>query len=143
MPDHELRDHLGIERGPAASDPSQGVHEFADVPDAILEQVPDPAGAVREQLRRVLPLDVLAQHEDRRTGHEPAGLDRRPEALVPLARRHPDVHDGHVRAVFDDRGDERRAIADLRDNRAAGFLDQARDALADERRVLGDDDAQW
>ena len=57
-------------------------------------------------------------------------------------RRHPDVDDGHVRAMGDDRLHERRAVADLCHDRAAGLLDQPRDALADERRILGDDHAQ-
>ena len=38
--------------------------------------------------------------------------------------------------------DERLAIADLGHDSAAGLLDQARDALADQRRVLGDHDAE-
>ena len=57
-------------------------------------------------------------------------------------RRHPDVHDRHVRAMSDDGVHERRAVADLRDDRAARLLDQPRDPLADECRVLRDDDAQ-
>ena len=68
----------------------------ADVADPVLEQVADAAGPVGEQLGRVLPLDVLAEHEDRRAGHAPARLDRRPQPLVPLARRHPHVHDRDV-----------------------------------------------
>ena len=97
--DHELGDDLGIERRAAASDPPQRVHELADVADAVLEQVADAAGPVGEQLRRVLPLDVLAEHEDRRARHAPAGLDRRPQALVALGRRHPHVDDRHVGPV--------------------------------------------
>ena len=68
MADHELRDDLGIQGGPAARDATQGIHEVADIADAVLQQVPDAARPVREQLRRVLPLDVLAQHEDRVPG---------------------------------------------------------------------------
>ena len=104
--DHELGDDLGIERRAAAGDAAQRVHELGDVADAVLEQVADAAGAVGEQLGRVLPLDVLAEHEDRRAGHAPARLDRGPEPLVALARRHPDVDDGHVRPMLDDRRDE-------------------------------------
>ena len=142
VPDHELGDHLGIERGAAASDAAQRVHELADVADAVLEQVADAARAIREELRGVLPLDVLAEDEHGRAGHATARLDRRAQALVPLARRHPDVDDGHVRAVGHDGFDERRAVTDLRDDRSAGLLDQPRDAFADESRVLRDDHAQ-
>ena len=140
--DHELGDDLGVEGGPAPGDTPEGVHELADVRDPVLEQVADAAGAVRQQLRRVLPLHVLAEHEDGRPGNEPTRLDRRAQPLVALGRRHPDVHDGHVRPMVDDRLHEARPVADLRDDLAARVRDDPREALADERRVLGDDDAQ-
>ena len=139
---HQLRDDLRIERRATAGDASERVHELADVADAILEEVPDTTTAIGEEFRRVLPFDVLAQDEHRRPRHLAAGLDRGSEAFVTLRRRHPNVHDGHVRAVGDDRLDERRAVGDLGHDRAPGLLDQPRDALADERRVLGNDDAQ-
>ena len=75
--DHELGDDLRVERRAAAGDPPQGVHELADVADAVLQQVADAAGPVGEELRRVLPLDVLAQDEDRR-GRARGGGPRSP-----------------------------------------------------------------
>ena len=130
--DHELGDDLGVERGPAAGDPPQGVHELADVDDPVLEEVADAARPVGEELGRVLPLDVLAQDEDRGAGHPPAGLDGRPQALVALGRRHPDVDDRDVGSMLDDRLHERRAVADLGHDDPAGLGDQARQRLADE-----------
>ena len=141
--DHELGDHLGIERRAAASDPAQGVHELADVADAVLQQVADAAGAVREELGRVLALDVLAEHQDRRARAR-AGAPRSPPAgprRAGVGGIRTSTTDTSGRCV-DDGLDERRAVADLGDDRAARLLDQPGDALADERRVLGDDDAQ-
>ncbi len=80
--DHELGDDLGIQGGPAAGDPAQGVHELADVGDAVLEQVADAARPVGQQERRVVALDVLAEDQDRRARHQPAGLDGRAQPLV-------------------------------------------------------------
>ena len=140
--DHQLGDDLGIERRSAAGDPAQGVHELRDVADAVLEQVADAAGAVREELGRVLALDVLAEHEDRAAGHAPARLDRGSEPFVPLARWHPHVDHGHVRSMLRDRLDERVTVTDLRDDRAARFLDEPGDPFANQDRVLRDHDAE-
>ena len=140
--DHELGDDLRIEGGAAARDPSQGVHELADVGHAVLQQVADAAGAVGEQLGRVLPLDVLAEDEDRRARHAPAGLDRRAQPFVALRRGHPDVDHRHVGSMLHDCLDERRAIADLGHDDAPGVGDEARQPLADEGRILGDHDPE-
>ena len=136
--DHQLGDHLGVERRPAGRHARERVHELAHVRDAVLEQVADAAAAVREQLARVLALDVLAEHEDRGPRHAPSRLDRGPQALVALGRRHADVDDGHVRPVLDDRVDEGRPVADLRHHRCPGVLEQADQALAQQHGVLGD-----
>ncbi len=108
----------------------------------VLQQVADAAGPVGEQLGRVLPLDVLAQDEDRRARDQPTRLDRRTQPLVALGGRHPDVDDRHVGPVLDDRGDQRRAVADLGHDDAARIGDQAGEPFADEHGIVGDDDAQ-
>src|SRR6185312_16667515 len=110
--------------------------------DAILEQVADTTPTSGEQLSGVLPLDVLAQDEDRRARHSTARLDRGLEALVALGRWHPDVDDGHVGPVLDDGRDEGIAVADLGHERPARLLDEARDALSDQRGIVGDHHAE-
>ena len=100
LPDHELGDHLRVEGRTAAGDAPQRIHELADVADAVLEQVADAAGPIGQQLRRVLPLDVLAEDEDRAC----PGPRRRASiaARRPSSRwlgRHPHVDDRHVRPV--------------------------------------------
>ena len=143
MADHELGHDLGIERRTAPGDAPQRIHEVADIADPVLQEVTDPACPIREELRRILPLDVLAEDEDGGARHAPPRLDRGAQTLVALGGRHPDVDDRDVRTMGDDGLDERRTVADLGDDRPAGLLDQPRDSLADERRVLGDDDAEW
>src|SRR4051794_11323040 len=49
----ERRDAPGIECRPAAADAPHGRDEIVDVHDPILEQVAEPAAAVREQLGRI------------------------------------------------------------------------------------------
>ena len=140
--DHQLRDHLGIERGATPGHASQRVHELPDVGDTVLEQVADTTGSIRQQLGRVLVLDVLAEHEDRCPGDPAARLDRGPQALVTLGGRHPHVDHRDVGPVLDDGVHERRAISHLGDDLAPGIEDQPRQTLADQRGVLGDDHPQ-
>ena len=65
VPGQQLADHLGVHGGAAGGDPPDGVDELRDVGDPVLEQVPDAAGALREQLPRVQLLDVLADDQHR------------------------------------------------------------------------------
>ena len=69
----------------------------------VLEQVADPAAAGPagggQQVVGVRHLDVLGEHQDRRTRHQPAGLHGGAQPLVGVRRRHPDVDDRHVRPV--------------------------------------------
>jgi hypothetical protein len=56
---HQLGHDLGIERRPASSNATQGVHELRDVAHPVLQQVADAAGTIGEELGCVLALDVL------------------------------------------------------------------------------------
>jgi hypothetical protein len=103
---HQLGDHLRVECRPATGHAPERVHEFAHVADAVLQQVTDPSRAIGKELRRVLPLDVLAEDQHRRPGHLPARLDGRAQALVALAGRHPNVDHRDIRAMLDHRLDE-------------------------------------
>ena len=89
---HQLADHLGVEHGAAGRDPLQRGEEVVDVGDPVLEQVADPAPAAGEQVVGVGHLDVLRQHQHPRLRPLPAYLDRSPQPLVGVGRRHPDVH---------------------------------------------------
>ena len=59
----QLRDERGIEGGAAVRNAPHRADELVDIGDAVLQQVADALGALREQLHRVRRLDVLRQHE--------------------------------------------------------------------------------
>jgi Domain of unknown function (DUF397) len=78
LPGQQLGNDLGVQHGPAARDPVQGVQELLDSGDPVLQQVADRAGPVREQVAgvvthsvRVSPLCLLRRH---RTGDRLADM---------------------------------------------------------------------
>ena len=105
---HELRDHLGIDRGATLRHPPNGVAEPLKVGHPILQQVPGAAGAVPEEIHRMLGLDVLGQDEHPDLRMLCADRLRRDQTLGRVCRRHPDVDDGYVGETatrrFADRG---------------------------------------
>ena len=70
-----------------------------------------------------------------------ADLPGGPEALVRVGGRHADIDDGHVRLVHGDMPQQVLRRAGLRHDLEPGLLEQACDALAEEHRVVGEDDA--
>ena len=108
---------------------------------AVLEQVADAARAVGDEPHRERRLDVLRQHEDA-DRRSVLGADRlgRPQALVGVGRRHPDVHDGDVGSMLADGGEQLVGRAGLGDDLEPGLGEQPRDALAQEERVVGEDE---
>ena len=140
--DHQLGHDLGIERRATTGDAAQRIGELAHVGHAVLEQVADAAGPVGQQLAGVLRLHVLAQHQHRRARHQAARLDGRAQALVTLGRRHAHVDDRDVGPVLGHRGHERRPVADGGHDRGLAVLDEPDEALAQQDRILGDDDPQ-
>ena len=120
-----------------------GVGEVVEVVDPVLEQVADAARTVGHQAQRERRLDVLRQDEDADV-RAVLGADRlrRPEALVGVGRRHPDVDDRDVRAMLADGLQERVGVAGLGDDLEAGLGQQPRDPLAQQERVVGEDEPQ-
>jgi hypothetical protein len=59
-----------------------------------------------------------------------------------VGRRHPDVGDHGVRALLLDGGDQGFGVADRGDHIQAAVAKELHQALADDGRVLGDDDPQ-
>ena len=111
-----------------------------DVGDAVLEQVADARGVVGEQLARVGLLDVLREHEHADPGQLGADLLGGAQALVGVGRRHAHVDDRDVGLVGADLAQQVLGVAGLADDLEAGLLEQAHDALAQQHRVVGDDD---
>ena len=66
---------------------------------------------------------------------------RRVEALGRVRRRHADVDDGELRPLLAHERDELVAVAGLADDLEAEPLEQAREPLAEQDVVVGEDDA--
>ena len=116
----------------------RGVDEDRDVGHPVLQQVTDPFGVVLEQPERVPRLEILRQHEHADLGM--LGSDRvgGDEAFVGVGRRHLDVDDHEVGTLCCDGAEQLVGIAGLGDDLEARLFEEEGNALADERRVVGD-----
>ena len=140
-PGDELRDDLGVHRRPAGRDAPHGLDELGGIGDAVLQQVADAAAAVREQLLGEDALDVLREDEHRQAVEPLARGERAADALVAERRRQAHVDDADVGPLALDGLEERVGVLDRGDDLAAVVLEQAREAVAQQREVLGDHDA--
>ena len=98
-PGQEFRDDLGVHDRTAARHRAQRVGELLIGEHPVLEQVADPARLIGEQFTGVQPLDMRGEDQDGQPRHLAPGLERRPQALIGIGRREPDVDDGHVRPL--------------------------------------------
>ena len=64
------------------------------------------------------------------------------EALRPMIRRHADVDDGQIRSALANEPDQLRPIACASDDLVPAPLEQAREALAHQHVIVGDDDSR-
>ena len=94
-----------------------------------------------EQVERVGLLHVLGEHEHRGARVLRADRARRAQALVGVGRRHADVDDRHVGLVGADLAQQVLPVAGLAGDLEAGLLEQAREPLAQQDGVVGDNDA--
>ena len=140
--DEQLRHDLGVERRPARPDAPHGGDEVVDVHDPVLQEVADPAAPVGEELGGVGLLDVLRHDQDPRLGRAVAQRERGPHTLVAERRRQADVDDRDLRPLEQDARDQRRAVRDGRDDVEAVVAQQPGQAVAQQREVLGDHNAQ-
>ena len=68
---------------------------------------------------------------------------RRPQALVGVRRRHPDVDDRDVGLVGADLAQQVLGVAGLADDVEARLFEQAHETLAQQHGVIGDHDTQF
>ena len=132
----------GSSAEPPSATRAHRVGEVVDVGDAVLEQVADAVGALREQLHRVLGLGVLREHDDAHARVRLADAPRGAHALVGVRRRHADVDHGDVRLERADRVHQVDGVLGLCDDLEARIREHACDALAHECGIVGDRDAQ-
>ena len=139
-PAEHLRDDLRIEHRPAGRDALDRLDEPVDVGHALLEQVADPLGAVREQLAQVAVLDELREQQDPDRRQLLADGQRRAQAVVGVVGRHPHVDDRDVGLVGANLAQQVLGVTGLGDDLEAGVAEQPRRALAEQDRVVGDHD---
>ena len=137
---HEARDDGGVDDALALGDPADGIAKHRDVGDPVLEQVADALGVCLEQTHRIARVEVLREHEDAHIGVVPADRLRGDEALVGVRRRHLDVGDRDRRSLGVDGAQQLLRIRGSRDDLEARVPEQASDSLAEQERVVGDDD---
>ena len=80
----------------------------------------------------------MREYEYGRAGVARADLVRGAKPLVGIRRWHPHIHEGDVRPEVPDGDEKSVGIADFSDDLYAVLGEQTRDALANQRRVVGD-----
>src|ERR1700730_8735308 len=140
-PEH-APDHLRIESAAPVGDARNGIPERIDVADALLQQVADALCAVADEVKGVVLLVVLGEHQHAGLGQHAPQLDRCAQAVVCPPRRHLDVDDCDIRLMCERLAQERIRIACLADDSEPGLREQTRYPLAHQNVVLPDDYAQ-
>src|SRR4051794_36058516 len=131
---HDLR----VEGGAAAGHASQRAGELLDVADAVLEQVAEPFGALREEPHGGPRLDVLGEDHHPHPRMPRADLVRGAQPFVGERRRHPDVDDRHVGLALGDFAQQLLGRRCLGCHVDVGAPQERGDALAHEDAVVGD-----
>ena len=137
----ELLYEARVDDRAASRDPVDRVDELGDVGDAALEQVADPL-ARREQLHRLVDLDVRGEHENSRCRELLADDACRVESLGGVRRWHPNVDDDDLGFVCTNESEERRGIAGLADDLESVPFEQRRETLSQQDVVIRERDAR-
>ena len=132
-------DDFGVEHGAAAGHTPERAGELVEVGDPVLEQVPDAACVVADQLERVGRLDVLAEQEHADVGVRLPDRHGRAQAVVGVRGRHADVDHGRVGAMRADLADEVVGVARLCDDVEAVRLEHVDQPLEQQGVIVGDD----
>src|SRR3982074_3577714 len=140
-PEH-APDHLRIESAAAARDARDGIPERIDVADALLQQVADALCAVADEVKGVVLLVILGEHQHAGLGKHTPKLDRCTQAVVCPPGRHLDIDNCDIRLGRERLAQERLRIACLADDIESGLRQQTRYPLTHQNVVLPDDYAQ-
>ena len=135
----ELRHDRRVEHRPALADPPHAGRQLVEIGDAVLEQVADTLGPLREQLDRVTRLHVLREHQDAHLWPARPDQLRRAQPFVGVRRRHPNVDDRDIRSRALDERAQLVGVGGEPDDLEPGLLEQPRQPLAQNDGVVGDD----
>ena len=138
---NELLNELWVNDRSTTAYASDSVEKLLELGDPTLEQVATPAAA-GQQRHRLRHLHVRRKEQDRGLRKFLADQVRGLEALRPMIRRHADVDDGQIRSVLLNEPDQLRPVAGLADDLVPALLEQAREALAHQHVIVGDDDSR-
>ena len=127
----------------ARGHPAHRVEELVHVGDPVLQQIAHPGAALLEQAQGEVGLEVLGQdqHAEARPVLGPERA-RRANPLVADPRRHPDIDDRKIGLCRSDDLHEGFGRAGLPGHLEASLDEQPDDALAEQDRVVSDDDLQ-
>ena len=135
-PDQLLHQGGVHDRG-AGGDPAHRLDEVRHVGHPALQQVAHPLPA-RQQLHRLVHLDVRGQHDDRGGGQFVADHPGRLQSLGRVSGRHPDVDDSQVRPGRPDQAHQPGGVAGLAHDLISRPVEQAGQALAQQHIVVGE-----
>src|SRR6188508_1161816 len=141
-PSEEPRDDLRVDDRLAGRDAADRIGEVADPGHMLLEEIADRGRALTQEVDGVPRLDDLREDEDADGRVGASDLARRLEALGRVGRRHADIDHEDVRARCADELDEPVDPVGLADDLEPAGSERRRDGLAQEHRVIGEDDAQ-
>ena len=134
-------DDLRVDHRLARRDPSDGVGEVGQPGHPLLEQVADPGGVLPQEIDRVAGLDILGKHQDRDRRvlrPDPAG---RLEPFGRVGRRHPHVDHDDIGTFALDEREKAGHVHGLADDLEPRGREGGRQRLAEQHRVVGEDDA--
>jgi hypothetical protein len=137
---HQGLDEPWVDDRSTCRDPPKRLDELVHVDDPTLEQVADPL-ARREEVCRMLDLDVSREDEDADLRELFADRVRGFEPFGGVRRGHPDVNDHQIRLVLSHELDQLVRVARLADDLEVGPLEQAREPFAQKNVVVCQDDS--
>ena len=109
-----------------------------DLADAVLQEISAPGFALLDDVEGVGELEVLRQDQDADLGILAGDLLGGLEPLGRAGRRHADVHERDVGTMSLDLAIQRLAVGHAGDDVHAALAQHGGDAIAHQRRVVGD-----
>ena len=129
----------GSTTDPPTADPPDGIGEFGEVGDPVLEQVSHAFRRIAQEIEHVAGLDDAREDEDADARSLRADADRRVEALGGSRRRHPHVDDRHVRLGRGQHGEQPVDVTGLADDVEICRGQRRGQGLAQQDRIVGED----
>lgn len=138
-PADHARDHIRVQRRPAAGDAPHGIDEQLGVRYLLLEQVAGSLGAASDEVQRVLVIQKLGEHQHADLRMAGSDGQSRLKSIVAEVRWHLDVGEHEVREILLGHSHQVGRVIDGGDDVYAGSFEHPHDAFAREGLVFADD----